>query len=61
VSECGHDGWVFGCPICAREEAAALAAMGEPIDVADATWTPVVPTDMIVVPIADEEDDHDDD
>lgn len=27
-SECGHDGWVAGCPVCKREEAAALAAMG---------------------------------
>lgn len=92
MSECGHDGWVFGCPVCAREEAVALAAMGEyeVVDVSEAkalpcpkgdgcalnkgavscfhcgrnwppdeTWSPPVPSEMIVVPI-DEEDEHDD-
>ena len=29
-SECGHDGWQTGCPVCEREERDALRAMGEP-------------------------------
>jgi len=28
-SECGHDGWQAGCPVCEREEQDALRAMGE--------------------------------
>lgn len=27
--ECEHDGWRAGCPVCERQERAALVAMGE--------------------------------
>jgi hypothetical protein len=53
VSDCGHDGWAPGCPICALEEQLAVEAMGERVEL---EWpVPVRDDDERPVPL-DEED-----